>query len=53
MGFSRRRGALSGWEPGWMMEMGVITLLKTNMDTPNDGLEKVSPFKNGNFGYPR
>ena len=25
------------------------TLPKTNMDTQNDGLEKVSPFKHGNF----
>ena len=22
---------------------------KTNIDTPNDGLEKAIPFKNGNF----
>jgi len=27
------------------------TPLKTNMDTQNDGLEKVSPFKYGNFWY--
>ena len=27
------------------------TLPKTNMDTRNDGLEKVSPFKNGHFWY--
>ena len=27
-----------------------ITLPKTNMDTQNDGLEKVTPFRNGNFG---
>ena len=25
--------------------------LKTNMDTQNDGLVKVSPFKHGNFWY--
>ena len=24
---------------------------KTNMDTQNDGLEKATPFKNGNFWY--
>ena len=24
---------------------------KTNMDTQNDGLEKVTPLKNGNFWY--
>ncbi len=29
----------------------IFTLPKTNMDTPNDGLEKVTPFKNGNFWY--
>ena len=27
------------------------TLPKTNMDTRNDGLEKVTPFKHGNFWY--
>ena len=27
------------------------TLPKTNMDTQNDGSEKVTPFKNGNFWY--
>ncbi len=27
------------------------TLPKTNMDTQNDGLEKVTPFKHGNFWY--
>ncbi len=27
------------------------TLPKTNMDTQNDGLEKVVPFKHGNFSY--
>ena len=25
--------------------------MKTNMDTPNDGLENVSPFKYGHFWY--
>ena len=30
---------------------GVGTLPKTNMDTQNDGLEKVTPFKNGKFWY--
>ncbi len=24
---------------------------KTNMDTQNDGLEKVTPLENGNFWY--
>ena len=28
-----------------------FTTPKTNMDTQNDGLEKVTPFKNGNFWY--
>ncbi len=27
------------------------TLPKPNMDTKNDGLENVSPFKHGYFGY--
>ena len=27
------------------------TVPKTNMDAQNDGLEKVTPFKNGNFGW--
>ena len=27
------------------------TTLKTNMDTQNDGLEKVAPFKYGHFWY--
>ena len=27
------------------------TLPKTNMDTQNDGLEKVTPFEHGNFWY--
>ena len=34
----------------WFNENGCIskcTLPKTNMDTQNDGLEKVTPFKNG------
>ncbi len=29
----------------------VATLPKTNMDTQNNGLEKLSPFKHGNFWY--
>ena len=29
----------------------IFTLPKTNMDTQNDGLEKVTPFKTGNFWY--
>ena len=28
-----------------------LTIPKTNMDTQNDGLGKVTPFKNGNFWY--
>ena len=28
-----------------------FTLPKTNMDTQNDGLEKVNPFENFNFWY--
>ena len=32
-------------------EVADVTLLKTNMDTQNDGLEKVTPFKHSNFGY--
>ena len=28
------------------------TLPKTNMDTQNDGLERVTPSKNGNLWYP-
>ena len=28
-----------------------ITPQKPNMDTQNDGLKKVTPFKNGNFWY--
>ena len=28
-----------------------MTLPKTNMDTQNDGLEKVTPFKNDNVWY--
>ncbi len=28
-----------------------FTLPKTNMDTQNDGLEKVPAFKHGNFWY--
>ena len=40
-------------EPNWSYEMHehLFTLPKTNMDTQNDGLEKVIPFKHGNFGY--
>ena len=33
------------------MNYGRITPLKTNMDTRDDGLEKVTPFKNGKFWY--
>ena len=29
----------------------ILTPPKTNMDTQNDGLEKVTPFKHGNFWY--
>ena len=28
-----------------------LTLPKINIDTQNDGLEKVTPFKNSNLGY--
>ena len=28
-----------------------ITPLKINIDTQNDGLEKVTPFKTGHFWY--
>ncbi len=30
---------------------GIFTIPKTNMDTQNDGLEKVTPLKHGNFWY--
>ncbi len=36
--------------PAWK-DFGDSTLQKTNMDTQNDGLEKVTPFKDGNFWY--
>ena len=40
-------------EDGRMEQNGMgCTLPKTNMDTQNAGLAKVSPFKNGNFWYP-
>ena len=29
-----------------------IVCRKSNIDTKNDGLENVSPFKHGYFGYP-
>ena len=29
----------------------IYTPPETNLDTQNDGLEKVTPFKNGNFWY--
>ena len=29
----------------------LFTPLKTNMDTPHDGLEKVVPFKYGHYWY--
>ena len=35
-------------EQRWQMR---FTLPKTNMDTQNDGLEKLTPFTNGNFWY--
>ena len=40
-------------EPNWSYKMyeHLFTLPKTNMDTQNDGLEKVIPFKHGNFWY--
>ena len=36
---------------GVLMFVKVFTLPQTNMDTQNDGVEKVTPFKNGNFWY--
>ena len=33
------------------LEKNFDTLPRTNIDTKNDGLENVSPFKNGYFGY--
>ena len=30
-------------------EFGTLTHPKTNMDAQHDGLEKVTPFKHGNF----
>ncbi len=58
-----RRGKIRGatWQPWYCLggqQNGYInthsvsfldTLPKTNMDTQNDGLEKVTPFKHGNF----
>ena len=39
---------------GWFaLVIKRYTLPKTNMDTQNDGLEKVTPFRNCNFWYPR
>ena len=47
-----------GWERnaehfGWLFRHCgdglIVTPPKTHMDTQNDGLEKVTPFKNGNF----
>ena len=32
-------------------EKKILTLPKTKMDTQNVGLEKVTPFKHGNFWY--
>ena len=32
-------------------KMNRFTPPKTNMDTQNDGLEKVTPFKNGHYWY--
>ena len=31
--------------------ISMFTAPKSNIDTKNDGLENVSPFKHGNFGY--
>ena len=36
---------------GWFGRDIGITPRKTNMDTQNDGLEEVSPFKHGNCWY--
>ena len=33
------------------MKKKILTLPKTKMDTQNVGLEKVTPFKHGNFWY--
>ena len=33
------------------VDVDLSTHLKTNMDTQNDGLEKVAPFKYGHFWY--
>ena len=38
--------------PNWLkMSFSIDTPPKTNLDIQNDGLEKVTPFKNGNFWY--
>ena len=45
-------GAADGLEGAPQRKTGGLgsCVLFTNMDTQNDGLEKVTPFKNGNFG---
>ena len=35
-----------------LQEINILVPRKTNMDTQNDGLEKVVPFKYGHFWYP-
>ena len=50
LGEARHQPFLDGvesrvWQQKW------ITPLKTNMETQNDGLEKVTPFKHGNCWY--
>ena len=37
--------------PGYISLTWQTTVPKTNMDAQNDGLEKVTPFKHGNFGW--
>ncbi len=45
-------GFLKKFSPIWIeVFFSSCTLPKTNMDTQNDGLEKVTPFKNGDFWY--
>ena len=35
----------------YLLQALTFTPQKTNMDTQNDSLEKVTPFKHGNFWY--
>ena len=51
-----KRGELgTSWEDDWWhahfwKTWRILTPLKTNIDTKNDGLENVSPFKHGYVG---